>query len=131
MSRQSKLPKSGGPSGSSKRKTAQQRYAEYGKYLEENASALVEKAVDLALDGNIVMLKICLERLLPSLRSVDTTHELGDNFSSLLNHIHGRIGPPNQFKHGITIEGQPEEKVGEWTLPSLEAPKEPVNGGSA
>lgn len=40
--------------------------------LEPNAPALVEKAKDMALEGDTTALRLCLERLVPPIKSEDT-----------------------------------------------------------
>ena len=44
--------------------------------LEPHAKALVKQAVNLALDGDVTALRLCLERLVPPVRATDELVEL-------------------------------------------------------
>ncbi len=41
------------------------------KPLNDNAEKLIQVAIDLALEGNETMLKVCMDKILPSIRSTD------------------------------------------------------------
>jgi hypothetical protein len=65
---------SGNPAG--KPKGCGERSTEIRNLLHANASALAQKAVDMALDGDATALRICLERLCPALKSRDAAVQL-------------------------------------------------------
>lgn len=44
--------------------------------LEENAQAIVEKTIELALSGDTMCLKLCLERILPAKKFVNVESKL-------------------------------------------------------
>ena len=46
------------------------------KPLNDNAEKLIQVAVDMALEGNETMLKACLDKLLPSIKSTDRQVQL-------------------------------------------------------
>ena len=46
------------------------------KPLNDNAEQLIQVAVDMALEGNETMLKACLDKLLPSIKSTDREVQL-------------------------------------------------------
>ena len=64
--------KSGNPKG--KPKGAKDKRTELRALLEPHAPALIQKAVDMALAGDTVALKLCLDRIIPSMRSIDLDH---------------------------------------------------------
>ncbi len=43
----------------------------FRELLEPHAEELVQRAVDLALDGDTTALRLCIERIIPSYRSVE------------------------------------------------------------
>ncbi len=61
----------GRPKGSKNRST------ELQKLLEPHAPALVEKAVEMALNGDTAAMKMCLDRIIPAMKSMD--HNIGFN----------------------------------------------------
>lgn len=64
--------KSGNPLG--RPKGVQDKRTILRSYLEPHAEALINKAVSMALDGDTTALKLCLERLIPSMKSVEVDH---------------------------------------------------------
>ncbi|MCS3902088.1 hypothetical protein J2T55_000080 [Methylohalomonas lacus] len=60
---------SGNPSG--KPKGAKDKRTRLKGLLEPYSNDLVEKAVELAMDGDTTALKLCLDRLMPPLKPVD------------------------------------------------------------
>ncbi len=53
------------PKGSTDKRT------ELRELLLPHAPALIDKAVELALGGHIAALKLCLDRIIPSMRPID------------------------------------------------------------
>lgn len=52
--------------------------AELRELLEIHAPALVEKAAQMALAGDTTALKLCLDRIIPVVRSVEMDHTISD-----------------------------------------------------
>ncbi len=65
--------KSGNPSGRPKTKTAgrQNKRADVRAIFAGKAPELVQKALDLALAGDTTMLRLCIERIVPALKTTD------------------------------------------------------------
>lgn len=61
--------KSGNPAG--RPKGASDRRTELRELLEPHAGALIKKAVEMALAGDTTAMKLCLERVLPAVKSVE------------------------------------------------------------
>ena len=66
---------SGNPAG--KPKGARDKRTALRALLEPHSEALVQKAVDMALEGDTTALRMCLERIIPALRSQDMPVNLG------------------------------------------------------
>jgi len=64
-----------GESGNSAGRPAgiEDRRMKYRKLLEPHAENLIQKAVDLALSGDATALRLCLERIVPAIKSRDET----------------------------------------------------------
>lgn len=60
------------------------RRARYRELFEEHSEALVSKAVDLALDGDMAALKICIDRIIPTLKATDPSMVIQINGNSLM-----------------------------------------------
>ena len=60
---------SGNPSG--RPKGVKDKRTELRELLEPHAEALVKKAVDLALMGDTSALRLCLERIIPAVKSIE------------------------------------------------------------
>lgn len=60
----------GRPKGSKDKRTA------YRELLEPHAPALIEKAVSMALEGDTTAMKICLDRLLPTVKAIEVKAEM-------------------------------------------------------
>ena len=60
---------SGNPRG--RPKGAKDKRARYRELLEPHAQELIEKSVSMALDGDVAMLRLCMDRLIPTLRATD------------------------------------------------------------
>ena len=71
-----KAGKSGNPQG--RPKGSKDKRTELRALLEPHAPALVEKAVQMALDGDTVALKLCLDRIIPAMRAVQMDHSFSD-----------------------------------------------------
>ncbi len=61
--------KSGNPAG---RKPGTGKHQQLRKILETKAPELIDKAISLALSGDVKMMAMCLDRVLPALRQVVT-----------------------------------------------------------
>jgi hypothetical protein len=61
-----KTGQSGNPTG--RKKGALNKRTELAKLLDSHAENLVEKVIELALEGDITALRICMERLIPRAR---------------------------------------------------------------
>src|SRR5262245_32453550 len=61
----------GRPKGTGDRRTALR------ELLEPHAQQLIAKAVNLALEGDTTALRICLDRLIPTMKANDASVELG------------------------------------------------------
>lgn len=59
---------SGNPAG---RRKGSSKVSEYRALLEPHADKLVQKAVDLALSGDTVALRLCVDRLIPALKATE------------------------------------------------------------
>ena len=68
----------GRPPGTKDKRTALR------ELLEPHAPALIEKAVSLALEGDITAIKICLDRLIPALKSIQVNSANGDTLEQCL-----------------------------------------------
>ena len=66
---------SGNPNGRPKGRVNKLR-AEMRKPLQESSPEIIQKAVDLALSGNDSMIKLCLDKIIPSVKSIDSPVEL-------------------------------------------------------
>lgn len=72
---------SGNPAGRPKGK--QNRRTALKELLDPHADKLVEKAVQLALDGDVTALRLCLERIIPPVKAKDDTVIVSDMNGSL------------------------------------------------
>ncbi|MES2728985.1 MAG: DUF5681 domain-containing protein [Pseudomonadota bacterium] len=72
--------RSGNPNG--RPKGAGDKRTEMRSLLEPHAPALIEKAVQMALAGDVTALKLCLDRIIPVMRSAepDKEHDLPIKF---------------------------------------------------
>ena len=66
---------SGNPAG--KPKGARDKRTALRRLLEPHSEALVQKAVEMALAGDTTALRLCMERIIPALRSQDMPVHLG------------------------------------------------------
>lgn len=76
---------SGNPSG--RPKGAKDKRTELRELLQPHAPALVEKAVQLALMGDTTALKMCLDRIIPAMRSVEITSNQNEDYESLVERV--------------------------------------------
>jgi len=88
---------SGNPAG--KPKGARDKRTVLRKLMEPHSEALVQKAVDMALEGDTTALRLCLERIVPALRSQDMPVNLG----SLKGSLSEQAGKINQAMAGGKI----------------------------
>ena len=68
---------SGNPAG--RRRGSKNKATELRKLLDPYAPMLVEKAVQMALEGNTTALKLCIDKLIPNLKSLDHNHSLNED----------------------------------------------------
>ena len=92
---------SGNPAG---RKPGTGKHQQFRKILEAKAPELIEKAISMALDGDVKMMQMCLDRVLPALRTVDTPIAIPDlqSADTLLEKAHGAINAI--FSGDITVQ---------------------------
>jgi len=88
---------SGNPAG--KPKGARDKRTALRKLLEPHSERLIQKAVDMALEGDTTALRLCLERIVPALRSQDMPVNLG----SLKGSLSEQAGQINQAMAGGRI----------------------------
>lgn len=70
----------GRPVGSTDKRTALR------ELLEPHAENLVNKVVELALQGDVTAIKICLDRLIPTVKSVELfQHQYGRSILELMD----------------------------------------------
>ena len=86
-------------------KGIQDRRVSLRAMLDPHKDALVEKAVELALGGDTQALKLCMDRLIPSIKSVEMPVQAeisGDNLS-------------DQARSVIALAGQGQHSIQEIT----------------
>ena len=66
---------SGNPKG--RPKGIKDRRLAFRNHLESHAEALIQKARDMALEGDVGALRLCIERVLPPVKARDDAIELG------------------------------------------------------
>ena len=76
---------SGNPSG--RPKGTKDKRTELRELLQPHAPALIEKAVEMALEGDTTALKMCLDRIIPAMRSVEITSGQNEEYESLVEKI--------------------------------------------
>ncbi|MEI6300955.1 MAG: DUF5681 domain-containing protein [Betaproteobacteria bacterium] len=72
---------SGNPIG--KPKGAKDKRTELRSLLQPHAEELVNKAVRLALDGDVAALRLCIDRLIPPIKAKDSPIDIGNLQGSL------------------------------------------------
>ena len=72
---------SGNPAGRPKGK--QNRRTALRELLDSHADSLVNKVVQLALDGDVAALRLCIERIIPPVKATDDTVTLSNKKGSL------------------------------------------------
>lgn len=76
----------GRPKGTKDKRTATR------ELLEPHAESLIDKAVELALKGDTTALKMCLDRLVPTLRSIEHHVVSKENsFDDVINQLAEKI----------------------------------------
>ncbi|MCU7844690.1 MAG: hypothetical protein KZQ93_12700 [Candidatus Thiodiazotropha sp. (ex Monitilora ramsayi)] len=68
--------KSGNPRGRPKGVT--DRRTLFRKHIESKAEDLIKKVVEMALDGDVRAMKLCLERITPPMRPKDEPVQIGE-----------------------------------------------------
>jgi len=108
---------SGNPSG--KKKGTLNKRTQLAKLLEPHAQELIEKAVELARNGDVNALRLCIERLIPKAKnemivlpiSIDDTKDpeklLGINSAIIQGVISGELTP----EQGKAISGIVEKQT--------------------
>lgn len=93
--------KSGNPAG---RRPGTGKHQQFRKILEAKAPELIDKAITMALDGDVKMMQMCLDRVLPALRTVDTPIMVPSLKAdgTLLEKAHGAIN--GIFSGDITVQ---------------------------
>ncbi len=67
---------SGNPSG--RPKGALNKHTQLAQLMEEHAEALISKTIELALSGDTIALRLCIERLIPKITDKTTTVVMPD-----------------------------------------------------
>ena len=93
--------KSGNRAG---RKPGTGKHQQFRKIIEAKAPDLIKKAISMALEGDQKMMAMCLDRVLPALRTVDTPITVPDlqSADTLLEKAHGAIN--GIFSGDITVQ---------------------------
>lgn len=104
-----KAGQSGNPGG--RRKGALNKRTELAKMLEPHAESLVKKLIELALNGDVTALRLCIERLIPKANRESTGIEFQKNIPKLKDDIlraalDGRISIEDGERLGHLIDEQ-------------------------
>ena len=104
--------KSGNPQG--RRKGVPNRRTELAKMLDPHAEALIAKMIELALEGDVTALRLCMERLIPKASRESTGIEFQKDPSKLKDDIlraalEGRISIDDAERLGHLVSTQPSE----------------------
>jgi polyhydroxyalkanoate synthesis regulator phasin len=67
--------KSGNPKG--RPKGIRDRRVKYREQLEKHADSLIQKIVELGLEGDVTALRLCLERICPTIKTKDEPVNIG------------------------------------------------------
>lgn len=100
---------SGNPKG--RQKGVLNRRTELAKMLDPHAEALVTKMIELALQGDVTALRLCIERLIPKANRESTGIEFNKNVHKLKDDIlraalEGRISIEDAERLGNLIDEQ-------------------------
>lgn len=76
---------SGNPGG--RRKGVPNRRTELAKMLDPHAEALIAKMIEIALEGDVTALRLCMERLIPKANRESTGIEFQKDASKLKDNI--------------------------------------------
>ena len=76
---------SGNPAG--RPKGSKDKRTELRELLTPHAPALIDKAIEMALDGDTAAMKMCLDRIIPAMRAVEITTDQNDDYLSLVEKI--------------------------------------------
>ncbi len=90
---------SGNPNG--RPKGIQDRRVALRAMLDPHKDALVEKAVELALDGDTQAMKLCLDRLIPPIKSVEMPVQANITGDTLADQARSVIALADQGQHSI------------------------------
>ena len=93
--------RSGNPAG---RPKGTGKHQEFRRILEARAPELLERAIEMALQGDQKMMAMCLDRVLPALRQVDTPISVPklESADTLLDKAQGAIN--SIFAGEITVQ---------------------------
>lgn len=103
---------SGNPKG--RRKGVPNRRTELAKMLDPHAEALIAKMIELALEGDVIALRLCMERLIPKASRESTGIEFQKDPSKLKDDIlraalDGRISIDDAERLGHLVSTSPGE----------------------
>jgi hypothetical protein len=110
---------SGNPKG--RRKGALNKRTELAKMLDPHAEGLVAKMIELALQGDVTALRLCIERLIPKASRESTGIEFQKDPSKLKDDIlraalDGRISIDDAERLRHLVNTQPSENSASLTL---------------
>lgn len=105
---------SGNPKG--RRKGVPNRRTELAKMLDPHAEALVAKMIELALEGDVTALRLCMERLIPKANRESTGIEFQKDLSKLKDDIlraalDGRISIEDAERLGSLVSNHPDKNI--------------------
>lgn len=105
---------SGNPIG--RRKGVPNRRTELAKMLDPHAEALIAKMIELALEGDITALRLCMERLIPKANRESTGIEFQKDITKLRDNIlraalDGRISIEDAERLGHLVNVQSDENI--------------------
>ena len=105
---------SGNPKG--RKKGSLNKRTELAKMLDPHAEALIAKMIELALDGDVTALRLCMERLIPKASREPTGIEFQKDPSKLKDDIlravlDGRISINDAERLGHLVNTQSDENT--------------------
>jgi hypothetical protein len=76
------------------------------KLLQPHAEQIINKIIDLALNGNMDALRLCMERLIPKIKNEPINFELPEDLSNTENLLNSNASLINAVASGaVTVEG--------------------------